>query len=225
MKIKAPDSSHSGIHHFGSTVIEFKDGVADFDGELPPGVRQYMAGAGYGFGSHNATAPEEVPAPPDPREVTHVQGGTPLRDAAVDPQPEDFLPPTNAGKEGPEGNPHGPTVVAPQIHASTGQPVVAGPVGKFGEDEDGARVVIPDTDAQQERETEFAQRALVDNESVPEVLTDLGKKAGQPAPGAEADEALELKGAALDEALDEAGLSKSGTADEKRQRLAEYRAG
>lgn len=35
-------------------------------------------------------------------------------------------------------------------------------------------------------------------------------------------EAEELRGKALDEALDDAGLSKSGTADEKRARLAEY---
>jgi hypothetical protein len=38
----------------------------------------------------------------------------------------------------------------------------------------------------------------------------------------EAEEAHELKGAALDEALDRAGLSKSGTADEKRARLADH---
>ncbi len=35
-------------------------------------------------------------------------------------------------------------------------------------------------------------------------------------------EAQQLKGAALDEALEEAGLPKTGTADEKRQRLAEH---
>lgn len=39
------------------------------------------------------------------------------------------------------------------------------------------------------------------------------------------DEVAELKGKALDDALDAAGLSKSGTADEKRARLAEYEAG
>ena len=39
------------------------------------------------------------------------------------------------------------------------------------------------------------------------------------------DEVAELKGAALDDALGKAGLSKSGTADEKRARLAEYEAG
>ena len=37
-------------------------------------------------------------------------------------------------------------------------------------------------------------------------------------------EAEELRGKALDEALDNAGLSKSGSADEKRARLAEYEA-
>lgn len=38
--------------------------------------------------------------------------GTALRDAAVDPQPGDYLVPTNAG----EADPHGPEVVAPGIH-------------------------------------------------------------------------------------------------------------
>jgi len=37
-------------------------------------------------------------------------------------------------------------------------------------------------------------------------------------------DAEELKGKALDDALDGAGLSKSGSADEKRQRLAEHQA-
>jgi hypothetical protein len=39
------------------------------------------------------------------------------------------------------------------------------------------------------------------------------------------DEVAELKGAALEQKLTDAGLSKSGTADEKRARLAEYEAG
>lgn len=38
------------------------------------------------------------------------------------------------------------------------------------------------------------------------------------------DDGGELKGAALDEALDAAGLSKAGAASEKRARLAEYQA-
>lgn len=40
----------------------------------------------------------------------------------------------------------------------------------------------------------------------------------------EQQEPEQLKGAALDEALEAAGLSKSGTADEKRERLAEHQA-
>lgn len=41
--------------------------------------------------------------------------GAPLRDAAVDPQPGDLLPPTNAGVAGPVGDPHGPHVVAIEV--------------------------------------------------------------------------------------------------------------
>lgn len=52
----------------------------------------------------------------DPRDIVDQQIGTHLRDAAVDPRPDDFLPPTNAGAERPLGNPHGPTVVSPEIH-------------------------------------------------------------------------------------------------------------
>ena len=37
-----------------------------------------------------------------------VQIGTPLRDASVDPQPDDYVVPTNAG----EADPHGPAVRA-----------------------------------------------------------------------------------------------------------------
>ena len=54
----------------------------------------------------------------DPRDVVDEQIGTRLRDAAVDPRPGDFLPPTNAGVEGELGNPHGPHVISPEIHGS-----------------------------------------------------------------------------------------------------------
>lgn len=56
--------------------------------------------------------------PLDPRDITTQQVGTKLRDAAVNPRPTDFLPPTNAGKPGQLGNPHGPTVISPEIHGS-----------------------------------------------------------------------------------------------------------
>lgn len=64
---------------------------------------------------------------PDPRSLGDgiVVVGTKLRDAAVDPKPQDFLPPTNAG----EANPHGPDVVSPEIHGSQGvRPITPGPV-------------------------------------------------------------------------------------------------
>lgn len=66
----------------------------------------------------------------DPREyVTPRLVGTPLRDGAVDPAEGDFLGPLNAGLEGEEGNPHGPNVINPQIHASDGiRPVRPGAV-------------------------------------------------------------------------------------------------
>lgn len=65
----------------------------------------------------------------DPRDVTTTVHGTPLRDAAVDPEPSDFLPPINAGLPGEAGNPHGPNVIAPGIHASNQfRPVRPGPV-------------------------------------------------------------------------------------------------
>ena len=65
----------------------------------------------------------------DPREVTTTVHGTPLRDAAVNPADTDFLPPINAGLPGEAGNPHGPNVIAPGIHASNQfRPVRPGPV-------------------------------------------------------------------------------------------------
>lgn len=126
MKIKSPAPNYTAKDAYGSLILEFNDGVAEVD-ELPAGVRQYLVGAGYGIDG-DAKA-QKVPAPADPREQTLEQVGTELRDAAVDPKPEDFLAPTNAGKPGDEGNPHGPNVVSPEIHASQGvRPVKAGDV-------------------------------------------------------------------------------------------------
>ena len=128
MKIKSPDKTYTGTSRYGDTVLAFQDGVADHKGKLPPGVRLYLQGAGYGIDSEaEDVATEQAPA--DPRDLTHEQLGTPLRDAAVDPKPTDFLAPTNAGLEGEAGNPHGPNVVSPEIHASQGvRPVKAGEV-------------------------------------------------------------------------------------------------
>lgn len=122
MKIKSPAPHYTAKDAYGATVLEFKDGVAEVD-ELPPAIRQYLQGAGYGI-----DAAPETPEPaeiPDPRDLSEVQLGTALRDAAVDPREGDFLAPTNAGK----ANPHGPEVVSPEIHASEGvRPVKGGDV-------------------------------------------------------------------------------------------------
>lgn len=63
----------------------------------------------------------------DPREIKPIVHGSRLRDAAVNPKDTDFLPPVNAGLPGEEGNPHGPNVYAPGIHAYQGvRPVAPG---------------------------------------------------------------------------------------------------
>lgn len=73
--------------------------------------------------------------PIDPRTLEDEQIGTRLRDGAVDPKVEDFLGPTNAG----EDNPHGPTVVNPEIHAHQGvRPVRPGEVSDDAEVQDEA---------------------------------------------------------------------------------------
>lgn len=51
----------------------------------------------------------------DARDIQEVRIGAPLRDAAVDPRPGDYLAPVNAGKPGPAGDPHGPNVVSVEI--------------------------------------------------------------------------------------------------------------
>jgi hypothetical protein len=76
-----------------------------------------------------------TPEPLDPRDASVVVLGTRLRDAAVDPQAVDFLPPLNAGEVGADGNPHGSNVVAPGIHANGDRPPLPGPVGTPAEQE------------------------------------------------------------------------------------------
>lgn len=127
IKVYAPNGEYttdklgSGFAAIGG--VEFKDGVGEVD-EGNTAVLAYFRRKGYGIGKP-ARKPDQAESP-DPREVSNLRSGTPLRDAAVDPKPGDFLPPTNAG----EANPHGPLVVAPQIHAAEQgpKPIVAGAV-------------------------------------------------------------------------------------------------
>lgn len=47
MKIHSPAEDYTGTDHYGATTLAFRNGVADHDGDLPVGVRQYLVGAGY----------------------------------------------------------------------------------------------------------------------------------------------------------------------------------
>lgn len=170
--IKAPNREYNG--QIGDVV--FKDGVAETDNLA---VINYCRDAGYEVdGKTDNPADTGMPEPADPRDVGEVQGGTRLRDAAVDPRPEDFLPPTNAG----QANPHGPDVVSPGIHAVAGPgPIVPGPVGRFEKTDDGSQLVIADTEEQQRRETTAAEQVFLQRRPVPEVTAELGDPPSQEA--------------------------------------------
>lgn len=145
-KVEAPNKEYNGP---GPGGVVFENGVAETDDE---NALNYYRGAGYKVSGKVESPVEEAPEPPDPREVTESVVGTRLRDASVDPEPSDFLAPLNAGKD----NPHGSTVVSPEIHAS-------GPSGiRPGE------VFVEDVDKQEKREKAFAEARLVQQETAAE---------------------------------------------------------
>lgn len=137
-KIEAPDSSFNG--EIGG--VQFTDGKAETDDQAVIG---YCQSAGYKV---SGRVLNERPGPDvaDPRDLGDGVVGTRLRDAAVDPRPEDFLAPINAG----EANPHGPEVISPEIHAS-------GPAGIRP-----GVVHVDDHGKQEEREKEFARVRLAE---------------------------------------------------------------
>jgi hypothetical protein len=138
-KVEAPNKEYNGP---GSRWRRVRGRRRRHDDEA---ALNYYRSAGYKV-SGKVESPVESPEPPDPREVTRRRRHA-LRDAAVDPEPSDFLAPVNAG----EANPHGSEVVSPEIHAS-------GPSGiRPGE------VFVEDVDKQEKREKEFAQARLVEN--------------------------------------------------------------
>lgn len=151
-KITSPADHFTGRSYVGSLVLDFEDGVCEYDGELTDGAKSYLLGAGFKVGSTQGVTPASIDGRelPDGDDIDArdyaepTQVGTPLRDAAVDPRPEDFLAPTNAG----QADPHGPDVVSPEVHASQGvRPVKPGDVH------------VDDTDVQDELETEHAEAA------------------------------------------------------------------
>lgn len=138
--------------------VQFEKGVAEVDEGSPE--LGYFRRRGYGVGSPAAPVlPYDKLEPTRDGEVVDARSygeqhwaGAPLRDAAVDPEPGDYLPPTNAG----EANPHGPLVVAPEIHAS-------GPAGiRSGE------VHVDDVKRQEKAETELAREVLVEGQTADE---------------------------------------------------------
>lgn len=144
-KVEAPNSAYEGPGPGGAV---FEKGVADVEDEA---ALNYYRSAGYTVGGEREVEPV-VTEPEDPRKVAEEVVGTRLRDAAVDPEVGDFLAPTNAG----QGNPHGSTVVSPQVHASSGV--------RPGE------VLVEDAAKQGERESAYAAARLVQRLPADEVV-------------------------------------------------------
>lgn len=140
-KIEAPNKDYNGP---GPGDAKFKDGVAHTDDEA---AINYYRGAGYTVDG-DSPDDDDTPEPPDPRDIEDEIVGTRLRDAAVDPQSEDFLAPINAGK----ANPHGPQVISPEIHGSGPKGIRPG------------GVPVDDHGKQEEREKEFAKARLLENQ-------------------------------------------------------------
>lgn len=155
--IKVPNAEYHG--QIGDVV--FRDGVVETDNAA---VIAYCRGAGYEVDGATDN-PAALPRVEVDSSRTHTVLGTPLRDAATDPRPDDFLAPVGAGA----GDPHGPTVASPQIHASGTTPLVPGPVPD-------------DTNAQQDRESTAARLALIEQAPAGEVVDQLAGAAvpGQP---------------------------------------------
>lgn len=119
--------------------VEFTKGVAQVD-RHDAAAMSYFRRHGYLIDGETRTAPD---APVDARDASvPAQVGSPLRDAAVNPRPGDFLPPTNAG----QADPHGPDVVSPGLHGVEGvRPVTPG--------------YVPPADPQEDKETAAAVQA------------------------------------------------------------------
>lgn len=250
VKIASPVEGLNTSTAIGPLVLNFKDSVAEVDSDqVTDGLRAYLEDNGYGIdgstpqGRKVRLGQAEVP---DPRDISAVRVGTPTRDGAVDPRDKDFLGPINAG----EANPHGPAVVNPEIHASEGvRPIKAGPVHV---DDPGAQDAAEKahakaaTDGTRVRLTPEEQELLgVDedgNPTEPDSVQIVGdpddvdpddlvgdpdsESTGEPdeAPADAETPAEDLKGKALEDALKAADLPLTGSADERRARLAEHRA-
>lgn len=142
-KVYAPNRRFGGL----IAGVRFTHGVADVD-DANEAALAYFRRRGFGIGQR-PSAPDE-PARVDAREVSGpAPVGSRLRDAAVKPEPDDFLPPINAG----EADPHGPEVVAPGIHATPPTPIVPGDAH------------ADDVDQQEAEQSAAAENVLVDGKA------------------------------------------------------------
>lgn len=92
MKIHSPNRGLTGTQTYGSTILEFMDGVATVNDDLTPGVKQYLIGAGYGIDA-DPQPTAAIDESPDPRAATIVHVGAPLQDASLVPdaiEPDDL---------------------------------------------------------------------------------------------------------------------------------------
>lgn len=150
-KVFAPNGRFSGTR----AGVVFKDGVGEVDRKADAAAVAYFERQGYGIGKKpKGDAVEEPERPVDAREAARVTVGTPLRDAAVDPRPEDFLAPVNAGK----ADPHGPLVVAPEIHHDSPKGLRPGVVH------------VDDPDQQEAEEKALAEKVLIEGAPKDEVI-------------------------------------------------------
>jgi hypothetical protein len=149
-RVEAPAGAFDGV----VAGVTFKEGVASTD---DANALAYFRRHGYTVDGELTSTVEETQI--DSRDVGFLGSGiepqgTRLRDASIDPEPEDFLPPINAG----EADPHGPLVVAPGLHGVPPAPIAPGDVH------------VDDPAVQQAKESELARAVLVDGQDVGEAV-------------------------------------------------------
>lgn len=167
-KVYAPNEKFNGVR----AGVAFSKGVGEMDADDKL-AKAFFERHGYGIGKK----PDEQLTPRERAAQAHAEATTAphhpaasrLRDAAVKPEERDFLPPTNAGKE----DPHGPLVVAPEIHHD-------GPAGLRPGD-----VHVDDPDRQSAEETALAEKILVDGQDKTDAVREVvGEPTEMPAKSA-----------------------------------------
>lgn len=204
IKVYAPNAAYRGT----VGAVTFDAGVATVEDDSPE--LGYFRRRGYGIGARaeNPVLPYDKLEPTLDGEIVDARSygeqhwvGKPLRDAAVDPEPSDYLSPTNAG----EANPHGPSVVSPEIHAS------GGPAGiRPGE------VHVDDVKRQEAAETKLATDVLIDGQSAEDRAVEFDADKNMGPLGLSDPGSVEMGVSAAAEAADEAAPPDTTTKTTKR---------